>query len=92
MGFYDFYSTNRLDPWWYNTPGLDIIAYIHISVGVYLVFAYLEVFSFYLTGYDNQGKFPVTYTFPKRFVSYPSERIATMRSSNAASQRFRVSP
>lgn len=66
--FHDFYAANRLDPWWDITPGLNIVAYIHIPVLIYLVFAYIEVFSFYMTGYDNQGKFPVTYTYLKRFV------------------------
>jgi len=65
--FFDFYSTNRLDPWWSKTPYLTEVAYLHIYVLVYLFFAYIEVFSFYLTGYDNQGKFTVQYTKVKRF-------------------------
>ena len=67
ISFYDFYSTNRLDPWWVTTPYIDIAAYIHIYVLVYLFFAYVELLSFYLTGLDNQGKFPVQYTWVKRF-------------------------
>lgn len=50
---YDFYATNRLDPWWYAMPDIAIVSYIHIYVLVYLFFAYFEVLSFYLTGYDN---------------------------------------
>ena len=65
--FFDFYTTNRLDPWWDNTPDFAVFAYIHIYVLFYLIFAYVELLSFYLTGYDNQGKFPVEYTKAKRF-------------------------
>lgn len=64
----DFYSTNRLNPWWDNTPYLSTAAYIHLYVIFYLILAYTEVLSFYLTGYDNNGKFNVVYTLPKRFI------------------------
>lgn len=47
-----------------------MVSYIHIYVVVYLVLAYVELLSFYLTGYDNQGKFPVTYTFLKRVLMF----------------------
>jgi hypothetical protein len=33
----------------------------------YLFFAYVELLSFYLTGLENNGKFPVFYTGVKRF-------------------------
>ena len=68
--FYDFYATNKLDPWWNNTPYITIAAYIHIYVLVYLFFAFVELISFYLTGLDNQGKFPVRYSFVKKFFMY----------------------
>jgi hypothetical protein len=64
---FDFYTTNRLDPWWNNIPHLKEAGYFHIYVLFYLFFAYIELVSFYLTGYDNNGKFNVTYTFWKRF-------------------------
>ena len=51
--FYDFYSTNRLDPWWETTPYITTVAYIHIYVLVYLFFAYVELTSFYITGTAN---------------------------------------
>ena len=51
--FFDFYNTNRLDPWWNSTPNIMIGAYINAYVVLYLVFAYIELLSFYLTGYDN---------------------------------------
>ena len=65
-----FFHVNRLDPWWNNTPYVDIVEYIHIYVIVYLVFAYVEVLSFYLTGYDNNGKFPVRYSRAKKYFMY----------------------
>ena len=65
--FFDFYSTNRLNPWWYSTPYVPICAYVNIYVLFFLGFAYIELFSFYMTGLDNNGKFPVAYTFMKRF-------------------------
>ena len=65
--FYDFYTTNRLDPWWNNVPYFSTAAYIHIYVIFYLFFAYVELLSFYLTGLENNGKFPVFYTGVKRF-------------------------
>lgn len=66
--FFDFYTTNRLDPWWNNTPYIREAAYIHIYVLVYLLFAYIELLSFYLTGLENQGKYPVQYTLLKRIL------------------------
>jgi len=53
VSLYDFYTTNRLDPWWNNTPYLKEAAYVHIYVLIYLILAYLELVSFYMTGYDN---------------------------------------
>ena len=51
--FYDFYATNKLDPWWDNIPYFEQISYMHLHVLFHLFLAYFEVFSFYLTGYDN---------------------------------------
>ena len=61
---------NRLDPWWNRTPYVTIVEYIHIYALVYLVFAYIEVLSFYLTGYENNGKFPVKYSILKKYFMY----------------------
>jgi hypothetical protein len=33
-----------------------------------MIFALLELVSYYLTGYDNHGKFTVRYTFMKRVL------------------------
>ena len=51
--FKDFFNVNRLNPWWDSTPYIPIFGYINLYVGVYLFFAYSELLSFYLTGYDN---------------------------------------
>jgi hypothetical protein len=68
--FFDFYTTNRLDPWWKSTPYITEVAWIHLYVIGYLIFAYIEVFSYYLTGYDNIGKFKVKFTRLKKFITY----------------------
>ena len=70
VNFFDFFNTNRLDPWWNAVPYLLPVAYLHIYVLVYLFFAYVEVLSFYLTGLDNNGKFSVHYTHIKKFFMY----------------------
>ena len=70
LKFTEFFNVNRLDPWWDRTPDITIIEYIHIYAIVYLVFAYIEVLSFYLTGYDNNGKFPVKYSSAKKYFMF----------------------
>lgn len=64
----DFYATNRLDPWWDNTPYIVEAAYIHIYVLIYLVFAFIELVSFFMTGLDNNGKFPIKFKPAKRII------------------------
>ena len=44
--------------------------YRRVYVLVYLLFAYVEVLSFYLTGYDNNGKFPVRYSLVKKVLMF----------------------
>ena len=66
--FMDFYSTDRMEPWWETTPNVNIFGYIHIYVIVYLVFAFLELISYYLTGFNNNGRFPIRYTLPKKIL------------------------
>ena len=68
--FFDFYTTNRLDPWWYSTPYIKEIAWVHLYVIVYMIFAYVELVSFYMTGYDNMGKFKVKFTRLKKLFTY----------------------
>ena len=70
VSFGDFFMTNRLQPWWHDTPNLAAGAYVHAYVLFYLVLAYIELFSFYFTGYDNNGKYPVAYSFVKKFFMY----------------------
>ena len=69
LTFFDFYSTNKLDPWWNNIPYFEYAALTHIYVLVYLIFAFIELISFFMTGYDNNGKFPIQFTFIKKFTS-----------------------
>ena len=64
----DFYQTNRMSPWWDNTPHIDIFGYIHIYVLVYLVLAFIELISYYLTGFKNNGRFPIRYTWTKKIL------------------------
>jgi hypothetical protein len=68
--FFDFYTTNRLDPWWNTTPYIREVALIHLYVLGYLIFALVELVSFYLAGYDNNGKFNVKFTLMKKFFMY----------------------
>jgi len=51
--FRDFYNVNRLDPWWNHLPFIKEAALAHIYVIFYLIFAVIEVISFYLTGLEN---------------------------------------
>ncbi|TNV88226.1 hypothetical protein FGO68_gene17400 [Halteria grandinella] len=67
---FDFYYVNKLDPWWDNVPSVTLVLYIHIYVLAYLVFAYAEVFSYYLTGYQNNGKFAIMYTPARSVIMY----------------------
>jgi hypothetical protein len=64
----DFFMVNRMQPWWDNVPNVDIVLYIHIYVLVYLFFAYLEIFAYYLTGYYNNGKYAIKYSFMRRLI------------------------
>lgn len=64
----DFFSINRMDPWWENVPNVEIVLYIHAYILVYLFFAYLEIFSYYLTGFYNNGKYVIMYSFARRFI------------------------
>lgn len=64
----DFFSVNRMDPWWENVPNVEIVIYIHAYIMVYLFFAYLEIFSYYLTGFYNNGKYVIQYSFMRRFI------------------------
>ena len=57
-----------MEPWWETTPHLDIFMYIHFYVVVYLVFAFIELVSYYLTGFNNNGRFPISYTLPKKIL------------------------
>jgi hypothetical protein len=68
--FFDFYTTNRLSPWWQTTPYITEVAWIHLYVIVYMIFALVELVSFYLAGYDNNGKFNVKFTLLKKFFMY----------------------
>jgi hypothetical protein len=68
--FFDFYTTNKLDPWWDHIPYLEEVAWIHLYVIAYLFYAFVELISFYLTGYDNNGKFKVKFTMLKKFFIY----------------------
>ena len=43
--------------------------YSDIIVFVYLFFAFVELFSYYLTGTINNGRFPVKYSLRKKIVS-----------------------
>ena len=40
--FFDFYTTNRLNPWWRSTPYITEVAWIHLYVLASLIFALLE--------------------------------------------------
>ena len=68
--FFDFYTTNQLEPWWNVTPYVKEVAWIHLYVVAYMIFALIELVSFYLTGYDNNGKFNVKFTLLKKFFTY----------------------
>jgi hypothetical protein len=68
--FFEFYTTNRMDPWWLYVPYLEEVAWIHLYVIGYMIFAFVELFSFYLTGYDNNGKFKVKFTMLKKYFIY----------------------
>ena len=37
---------------------------------MYLFFAYAELASFYVVGYDNHGRFPIRYSLVKKFFVY----------------------
>jgi hypothetical protein len=69
--FYDFYTPSIMDPWWGGEiPYTSEVLWIHLYVIAYLMFALVEVVSFYLTGYDNNGKFKVKYSLLKKFFTY----------------------
>jgi hypothetical protein len=53
VNFSDFFNTNRMDPWWNNVPHLQQVSLVHLYVLFYLILAYTELISFYLTGYNN---------------------------------------
>jgi hypothetical protein len=68
--YMEFFDTNRMDPWWVRTPHVTLVNNIQIYTIFYLIFAYTEVLSYYLTGYDNNGKFPVKYSRAKQYFMY----------------------
>ena len=50
-----------------NQP--NALIYSDIIVFVYLLFAFVELLSYYLTGTINNGRFPVKYSLRKKIVS-----------------------
>ncbi|TNV88225.1 hypothetical protein FGO68_gene14500 [Halteria grandinella] len=70
VSIFDFYYVNKMDPWWDNVPHIPLVLYIHTYVLAYLVFAYAEVVAYYLTGYQNNGKFAIKYTMARKVIMY----------------------
>ena len=68
--FFDLYMANRLDPWWNNVPHLNIFFYLQSLAVLYMIVAFIELISYYLTGLENNGRFPVEYTIPKKILTF----------------------
>jgi len=48
---------------------LRIILYIHIYVLLYLFVVFLELISFYITGFNNNGRFPTRLSFLRKALT-----------------------
>ena len=65
----DFYNTDRMNPWWESLPYIEVFEYTHIFVLFYVVVAFCELISYYLTGFKNNGRFPIITSIPKKMLT-----------------------
>jgi hypothetical protein len=56
-GVFHFMFANTKEPWWYNIPGIRIYFYMMSLPAFYCFVAFIELLSYYATGYDNNGKY-----------------------------------
>ncbi len=62
------YIANRLDPWWNHVPYLEYFLYANFIVVVFVASTLVELVAYNLTGFSNNGRFPVKLTLPKRIL------------------------